>query len=338
MPEADRASRLERAWYGGRPHPLLQPLSWLYGAIIGLRRGLYSAGLLRSRHAGVPTVVVGNLTAGGTGKTPLVLWLAAEVRRHGRRPGIVLRGYRGSQRAAHRVMPEDGAGRVGDEAVLLARRAGCPVAVGARRAEAARLLVEQGCDLILSDDGLQHLAMARDFQVLVIDGGRGFGNGALLPAGPLREPAARLQQADVVVMHGPDRHGLLPAGRAAVCMQLVPGALVSLATGQVIPLQQLQGRTVHAVAGIGHPERFFATLRELGALPLEHPLPDHHPLNAADLSFGDGHWIVMTEKDAVKCSTLAAGRDDLYFLQVSAVLPDPDGARLVERVLSIRRT
>lgn len=248
-----------------------------------------------------------------------------------------LRGYGGRQRAARRVQPDDAATQVGDEALLLARRSGCPVAVGVRRAAAARLLAAAGCDIVIADDGLQHLAMARALSVLVIDGARGFGNGALLPAGPLREPATRLQAADIVVLHGPDRRGVVPAGIEPLSMQLVPAALREVGSDREVPLQWLQGATVHALAGIGNPERFFALLRELGAQPLCHPRPDHFMPDRDALDLPGGHRIVMTEKDAVKCRALAAGRDDLFYLQVSAALPHADAARLLERVLSLRR-
>src|SRR5690606_34166878 len=174
---------LEQGWYRSRPRPLLQPLAWIYAAVVLLRRHAFSTGLLRARHPGVPVVIVGNLGVGGTGKTPLVLWLAAQLARRQRRPGIVLRGYGGSQRAARLVRVDDSAEQVGDEAVLLARRANCPVAVGVNRCEAAAVLVQAGCDMVIADDGLQHLALKRDLSVVVVDGGRGFGNGALLPAG-----------------------------------------------------------------------------------------------------------------------------------------------------------
>ena len=339
MPERSRvAGRIERSWHDARPLLVLRPLAWLFRAVVALRRFAFGIGLLRAVHPGVPVVVVGNLTAGGTGKTPLSLWLAQRLREQGLRPGIVLRGYGGRQRTPRRVQPLDDAATVGDEAVLLARRAGCPVVVGARRAAAAQLLVAEGCDIVIADDGLQHLALARDLAVLVIDGERGFGNGALLPAGPLREPASRLHAADLVVMHGEDRRHVLPAGSRRLSMRLVPVALHEVGSGGALPLHALQGRTVHALAGIGHPQRFFALLRELGATPLCHPLPDHHVPGPATLDLPGGHWIVMTEKDAVKCRVLAAGRNDLYYLQVGAALPDADAAHLLDRVLSLRRT
>jgi tetraacyldisaccharide 4'-kinase len=226
---------------------------------------------------------------------------------------------------------------VGDEALLLARRRICPVAVGARRAAAAQLLADAGCDLVIADDGLQHLALRRDLAIVVIDGLRGFGNGALLPAGPMREPAQRRYGADLVMMHGEDLQGVLTAGLPALAMQLAPRSLRQLDSDREYPLDVLRGATVHAVAGIGHPARFFALLRALGAQPIEHPRPDHQPLVRADLDLGGGHRIIVTEKDAVKCRGLAAGRDDVFYLQVAAILPEADATRLLDRVQDIGR-
>lgn len=338
MPEQSALRRaVERSWHGPAPPLLLRPLAGLYGIAVVLRRQAYRAGLLSSAHPGVPTIVVGNLTVGGTGKTPLVLWLAGRLRTLGRRPGIVLRGYGGSVRSPRLVHAGDAAAVVGDEAVLLARRSGCAVAVGARRVTAAELLVRAGCNVLIADDGLQHLALRRDLEIILVDGARGFGNGALLPAGPLRERPARLGTSDCVVLHGEDHHGVLPATLVPLRMHL-----------EALPLRQLpahaecgrdalgEGR-VHAVAGIGHPQRFFAQLRAMGLDPVEHAFPDHHRFTAADLDFGDGSPVVMTEKDAVRCPGLAAGRRDLFYLPVAAVLPEADATRLIDRVLAIGR-
>jgi tetraacyldisaccharide 4'-kinase len=338
MPEWASLQRwVEEGWYDRPPRLALQPLAALYGLAVAARRLSFRSGIRRARHPGVPTVIIGNLTVGGTGKTPLVLWLATRLREQGRKPGIVLRGYGGRQRVPRLVRASDAARDVGDEALLLAQRAACPVATGVRRAQAARLLAAGGCDVILADDGLQHLAMQRDLSVLVIDGRRGFGNGAMLPAGPLREPPSRLRCADLVVLHGEDQHHVLPPGIAPLHMQLAPLALRELATDREVPLDSLRGATVHALAGTGHPARFFALLRALGASPIEHPRADHHHYVAGDLAYGDGHRIVMTEKDAVKCRPLAASRGDLYYLPVAAVLPEADAARLLGRVLALGR-
>lgn len=339
MPEGPSLQRwLEQGWYEAPPRLLLRPLAGAYRLVQALRRGLYGMGVLASAHPGVPTIVIGNLTVGGTGKTPLALWLAARLRVHGRTPGLVLRGYGGSVRAAQLVRGSDDPRHVGDEAVLLARRSGCAVAVGAQRVAAARLLAKAGCDCVIADDGLQHLALRHDLSLLVIDGARGFGNGALLPAGPLREPIARARNADFTVLNASGPPPGLPVGVEPLRMRLVALALRRLGDDAEMSLQSLRGRSLHALAGIGNPQRFFALLRELGAEPLPEPRPDHHRFTAADLRPRDGRWIVITEKDAVKCASLAAGRDDLYYLQVRAELAEADATRLIDRVLAIRRS
>lgn len=322
---------LQRRWYGNAAPLALLPLAALYGLAMRARRAAYARGWCRSRHPDVPVVVVGNMTVGGTGKTPLVLWLVDALLQAGHRPGVVLRGYGGTVRDARLVSPGDTSVEVGDEAILIRQRARVPVAVGVDRAAAAELLVRQGCTVAISDDGLQHLALRRDLAIIVVDGERGFGNGALLPAGPLREPVALLDRADFVVMHGADRHQVA-ARHAVLAMALVPASLCNLQTGEEEPLDALQGATVHAVAGIGHPQRFFTLLRSLGARPIEHAFADHQRLVSGDLAFGDGHRIVMTEKDAVRCRAFATER--MWYLPVSAGLPAGDATRLVHAVLA----
>jgi tetraacyldisaccharide 4'-kinase len=215
---------------------------------------------------------------------------------------------------------------------MLAGDGVCPVAIGARRAAAARLLAEQGCNLVLSDDGLQHLAMCRVLDIVVVDGARGFGNGALLPAGPLREPAQGLQRADLVVMHGDDALGVA-VGIETLAMHLVPGCLREVATGRAMPLESLPVKAVHAVAGTGNPQRFFSLLRGQGLQPVEHVFADHHAFRASDLAFGDDLPIVMTEKDAVKCRAFAAR--NMYWLPVAATFAAPDAARLLQRIIAV---
>lgn len=339
MPEA-RGLRgwVEQGWYARRPAAWLRPLAGIYGLAINLRLRMYQRGVLSVQHAGVPTIVVGNFTVGGTGKTPLVQWLAACLRAAGHHPGIVLRGYKGQHRAPRLVNPDDDPRLVGDEAVLHARIAQCPVAVGAARVAAARLLVRSGCDFVIADDGLQHLALGRDLEIIVVDGARGFGNGALLPAGPLREhPGTGWHPGAVFVVNDEDIHGAVVAC-SPVAMRLEPRSVRRLGANDVLPLDHLRGTTVHALAGIGNPQRFFAMLRQLGAIPLEHPRPDHWSCTAADLDFGDAHPVVMTAKDAVKCEALAAGRNNVFWLEVEAALPVADAARLRDRVLATRRS
>jgi tetraacyldisaccharide 4'-kinase len=276
----------------------------------------------------VPVIVVGNLTVGGTGKTPLVVWLARYLAGKGYRPGIALRGYRARRSAAEgpqRVAPDADPLRVGDEAVLLARRAGCPVVAGADRVAAAALLVNDwGCDLVLTDDGLQHYRLQRQLEILVVDGARRFGNGRCLPAGPLREPRRRLAAVDLVVVNG----GVEDDGR----FSLVPGDAVNLRDPtRQRPLRAFIGEPVTAVAGIGHPQRFFGMLEDLGLSVTPIVYPDHHAFGANDLH----HWppgpVLMTEKDAVKCQPLA--RPEHWCVPVR-VAPSAAFVAALERALS----
>jgi tetraacyldisaccharide 4'-kinase len=294
-------SWLNKIWYDRAAPPWwLLPLSLTYGAVAGSRRYLYAKSLRRATRMSLPVVVVGNLSVGGTGKTPLVCWLVARLADLGFKPGVVTRGYGGSSASVRLVGSSDDPGAVGDEPVLLARRSGVPVAIGRDRPAAAQLLVNAGRDIIVSDDGLQHYALARDCEIVVIDGDRLFGNGWLLPAGPLRESRARLAGADAVVVNG---------GRAlldgALSMRLEAKNALRLAGGAAKPLDEFAGHSVHAVAGIGNPERFFNMLRARGIEVTGHPLPDHARLQASDISFADGRPVLMTEKDAVKCAAMA---------------------------------
>jgi tetraacyldisaccharide 4'-kinase len=319
-------------WYGRRSTAWLVPLELLFRGAVALRRALYARGLLRSEHMPVPVVVVGNLTVGGTGKTPLVLWLADALRARGLAPGIVSRGYGGAARAAPvRVDPAGDAGVVGDEALLLAQRSGCPVVVGARRAQAARVLVEAGVDVVIADDGLQHYALGRDVEILVLDGERGLGNGRCLPAGPLREPASRIAQVDAVVVQEGET-GRDPGIAGALHMRLRERALVPLAGGAPRALSELAGQRVHAVAGIGNPERFFAWLRARGLDVIAHPHPDHAAYRPEDLQFGDELPVLMTEKDAVKCARFAGPRH--WSVSVDVVLDPADAEALLGLVMS----
>jgi len=311
-------------WYGTTARGRwLAPLSWLFGAASGLRRAAYARGWLPCYRASRPVVVVGNLTVGGTGKTPFTAWLARQLAARGLRVGVALRGYRGGAREARRLRPGDSAASAGDEAVLLARR-GLPVAVAARRAEAVRLL-EPDCQLILCDDGLQHYALARDFEIVVVDGERGLGNGRLLPAGPLREPATRLDQVDAVVVNGT---GYARAG--ALGMDLAPIAVVPLEGGERRSLGDFAGREVIAAAAIGNPARFFATLRSHGLQPEECAFRDHAAIAPAMLPERRGRPLLMTEKDAVKCG--GDGWRDAWYVEVEARVQEPGATALVERI------
>ena len=347
-------------WY--EPHPLgvlLAPLGWLYGLFAVLRRGAYRAGLRRSWQVGRPVVVVGNLSVGGTGKTPLVIAIAKLLARRGVRAGIVCRGYGGSaSRWPRQVRPDGDPDRVGDEAVLLARRAGVPVAAGPNRIAAARILVRRSkCDVILSDDGLQHLRLARDVEIVVVDGVRRHGNGRCLPAGPLREPLSRLASVDLVVVNGtaPEGEGtsgeegaraVLPPrpqvpGRGGARetedaretregepdMRLAAGDAVSLLdAGATRPLESFRGAPVHALCGIGHAERFFRALESHGITIVRHPFPDHHPFREEEIRFPGDTPVLMTEKDAVKCERFADAQH--WYVPVEAVLSSAFETRL----------
>jgi len=305
------ASFPERHWYRfSWLSALLAPLSLGFGAAVGARRFAYRTGWYRAERLPVPVVVVGNLVAGGTGKTPLVLWLAAALGARGFRPAIVSRGYRGANAQPCEVAVGGEPARYGDEPLLLAERSGVPVWIGRDRAAAARAAIaaHPDRDLVICDDGLQHYALARDFEIAVEDD-RGYGNGLLLPAGPLREPPSR--QVDATVVNG-------AAARAgAFAMRLEPAGFRAVREpGRTTGADALRGKRLHAVAGIGNPARFFATLASLGLAFTPHAFPDHHAYAPGDLDFRDCDAVLMTEKDAVKCR--AFPRDDLYALRVEA--------------------
>jgi tetraacyldisaccharide 4'-kinase len=316
-------SWLNRIWYERAVPPWwLMPLAMAYGAVSGSRRYVYAKRLRRPTRLARPVVIVGNLSVGGTGKTPLVCWLVARLTERGFNPGIVTRGYGGSSGTVRMIETRDDPSVVGDETVLLARRTGVPVAAGHDRPAAAQLLVGAGCDVIVSDDGLQHYALARDCEVVVIDGDRRFGNGWLLPAGPLRETRSRLQVADAVVVNG---------GRAlldgALTMRLDANGAVAVLGGRVMPLQTFSGNRVHAVAGIGNPERFFNMLRAHGIEVMGHPLADHARVRREDIVFADDRPVLMTEKDAVKCERLADHRH--WYVPVSAYFDAAESTTLL---------
>jgi len=319
-------------WYRSPANPLLRMASLPFACVAALRRAGYRSGLLHSVRLPVPVVVVGNIGVGGTGKTPLVLWLAQRLLAAGRRPGIVSRGYGGSATIVSEVLPDSDPEKVGDEPLLLARRSGVPVFVGRDRVAAGRALLERypECDTIVADDGLQHYRLARDVEIVVVDAARGFGNGSLLPAGPLREPPARLASVDAIVLHGDGTVAAVARHAAAVPrvrMRLRVAGVRRLREGSVTaPLASLSGRPWNAVAGIGNPARFFALLRQAGLAIHEHAFADHHAYRAADLAFDSRDGILMTEKDAVKCEQFAG--DDAWAVVVEAEL-DADLAGIV---------
>lgn len=304
-------------WYQRRWHGfnlLMLPFSFLFGLIVYLRRQWLT---WRAQPDTVPVIVVGNVTVGGTGKTPFVIWLAHRLKQQGYRPGIVCRGVGGQRQAIPQLVQagQGEAARVGDEAVLLAQRTNCPVMVCRNRSKAAAALErDHACNVVISDDGLQHYRMKRVMEIVMVDATRQFGNGWLLPAGPLREPVSRIHQADRVVVHGdqPDHD-----------MQLEAVELVSLLSpDKTMSLDQLKATPVHAVAGIGHPERFFTMLRQQGYHITPHAFPDHYSYLPQDLNFADGKPIIMTEKDAVKC--LAFATEQCWFVRVNAKINQPE--------------
>jgi tetraacyldisaccharide 4'-kinase len=305
---------VERIWYGHSPLVwIFVPFSWLYQSIIAGKSYLYRSGMLKAQRVAVPVIIIGNITAGGTGKTPLTIWLAKALRQHGFTPGIISRGYRGKV-GPHPVIvgADSDPAVVGDEAIMLATASECAVVVHPDRVAAAVKAIETGASLIIADDGLQHTRLARDCEIAVIDGHRGFGNGRLLPAGPLREKPTRLDAVDKVVVQRAARkpRDVLrrTSDRRPFHFDLKPIALRRLDGSESKTIADFTGRKVHAVAGIGNPNRFFRVLEANGMIVKRHPLPDHAKISAADIVFDDDLDVVMTAKDAVKCRFPEAGQ------------------------------
>lgn len=307
--------RVLQAWYQGHPALfLLWPLEQLYRWIVQRKRARFINGGSATYRAPVPVIVVGNITVGGTGKTPLILWLIEQCRAQGLRVGVVSRGY--GARPAHfpwTVKATDSAEQAGDEPLLIVQRSGVPLVIAPERAQAVQqLLADHPVDIILSDDGLQHYGLARDLELVLIDAARGLGNQRCLPMGPLREPVERLQSVDAVLLNGAQHDSA-----SGFAMQLQPTELVHVRSGRresfnYFPAQQ----KMHAVAGIGNPQRFFKTLEGLNWQPIAHAFADHAEFTLQDLQFADDLPVVMTEKDAVKCREFAA--DNCWYLQVAA--------------------
>ena len=308
------ARRLTDIWYKDAFLGVwLMPLSFLFRDAIRFRRFLYRSGALKSYTLPVPVIVVGNITVGGTGKTPLIICMAEFLKESGYRPGIISRGYGGKAESWPQwVSAESDAKLIGDEALLIAKQTGCPMVVGPLRVEAAKALLKQAdCNVILSDDGLQHYALNRTIEIAVIDGERRFGNGYCLPAGPLREPIERLQSVDLVVVNGQE------AEENQFTMQLVGNTLINLVTGEQKSLDELKGVECHALAGIGNPERFFEVLASAGLIFKSQSFPDHYQFHNHDIQYSDNKPVLMTEKDAVKCSPFAGIKH--WYLPVKAV-------------------
>lgn len=319
--------KLPSYWYRHRLHPLLLPLlpfSLAFGLVTGVRRWAYRLGLRKVQAFTIPVIVVGNISVGGTGKTPLVSTLARAFKAQGKKPGIALRGIGGKKIKQPLLVAADANPLlVGDEAVLLAQTTDCPVTACTDRPAAVKALQEAGCDLVLCDDGLQHYRLARKLEIAIIDGSRHFGNGLLLPAGPLREPVSRLKTVDFLVLHG-DQDNPTPRcpRKPDFYMRLQPEAFHSIhAPEKIRTLSAFRGQKVHAIAGIGNPQRFFDQLSALQIEVIPHPFPDHHRYQISDLQFSDQLPILMTEKDAVKCKLLPFDlqtKERQWFLRVNA--------------------
>lgn len=302
-------------------HILLIPLSWVFGVVTAVRRWLYSCGWLKSVRLSVPVVVIGNINVGGTGKTPLVIWLAEQLQLAGYKPGIISRGYGGNIKQVAEVMAFSNPFEVGDEPVLIAARTSCPVFVCANRVEAGRVLLATypTCNILISDDGLQHYRLQRDVEIVVYDSVNGFGNGTLLPAGPLRESISRLETVDAVVSNGSIvTNGLLPAVKP-IEMQLESTTFYNALDNRITSdAQAFLHQKVLAIAGIGNPGRFFKQLQQLGLDFQSRAYSDHHAFNVKDFEGIEADVVVMTEKDAVKCRSFA--KPKFWVLPVSAVI------------------
>ena len=310
-----KQSDVDRIWYDGEPAPIwMKALVPIYRALTSTIRYSWTTGLRKPVSLPIPVVVIGNITAGGTGKTPLVLALIDALSARGWRPGVVSRGYGGSATSPMLLDDDPDPAVVGDEPCLIRLRSGVPVSIGRVRSDAARLLLDEDVDVILADDGLQNPSLARDVEICVIDGQRRFGNGLLLPAGPLRESTDRLNGVDFVVCNG----GKAKTGEIKMDLQGSTARKVN-SRDFTRPLAEFAGHKVHAVAGIGNPQRFFESLSQQGIDVIEHAFPDHHALTASDLEFKDDLPVLMTEKDAVKCRHFA--KDNHWQVPVDAELP-----------------
>lgn len=334
-------SLVDRIWYGkGRPLLLLSPFSWLYRAVAEARRR--KAIKTHTQKLSVPVVVVGNITAGGTGKSPLTAWLVDTMKAAGWRPVVLSRGYGGNSSDYPLLVTEDTLPSLaGDEPVMLAQATGVPVVVDPNRRRGAAYALDNALgDVLVSDDGLQHYRLPRDIELSVFDGSRGVGNGALIPVGPLREPIDRLDTVDYVIVNGADAadaEGRVPAGASfgikhphMYAMDLQPTRLVNLKTGETRSPESLRGQKIRSIAGIGNPTRFFDTLKALGAKQIAVPFPDHHRFRPEDLGTESGHLLVMTAKDGVKCRGFAP--DNAWVLYVEARLPVAFSESVLEKL------
>jgi tetraacyldisaccharide 4'-kinase len=321
-------------------HILLLPLSWLFFFLILVRKSLYKKSWLHSDRLAVPVVVVGNINVGGTGKTPVVIWLAEQLQLAGYRPGIISRGYGGSAQVPQAVWAGSNPQQVGDEPVLIAKRTACPVFVSADRVATGHALLKlhPECNVIISDDGLQHYRLQRDVEIIVIDSAKGFGNGALLPAGPLRESVSRLSTVDAVVSNGrvdgAQKFEQL-RGVAPIEMQLLPADFVNLSDHHIrCSAAAFANQPLLAIAGIGNPERFFQQLRQMGLSFRSQAYPDHYAFSSQDFENAKNEVVLMTEKDAVKCQAFA--QPNFWALPVRAVIND-DLITIILNKLRVKR-
>lgn len=311
-------------WYGQRPVALLFiPLTWLFSGVVWLRSFMLEKGWLASTRLNVPVIIVGNITVGGTGKTPVVIWVAELLKSAGYTPGVISRGYGGIASSWPQQVRADSDSRVvGDEAKILARRTGCPVAVGPVRAQSAQALIDHhGCDVIISDDGLQHYALQRDIEIAVVDGERRFGNGYLLPAGPLREPVGRLKNVDFIICNGlanANEYALKIEGNEAIKL---------LDESQRCELESFSETPCHAIAGLGNPARFFSHLKKFNISFKSHIFPDHFKYAEKDINFDDDKPVLMTEKDAVKCTFIA--NEKHWYVPIKAQMTEKFGLTLL---------
>lgn len=325
---------LNEIWYGGRKPPAwlkaLVPLYWAGFMLDKKWKNMHRSAALDAR----AILIVGNLTVGGSGKTPLVIRLCRLLQMAGLQPGVVSRGYGRRLHGMVEVSRDSLAAEVGDEPLVIARRSGVPVVVAADRCAAAQSLFDRGIDVVIADDGLQHHRLPRRVEICVVDGEREFGNGRLLPAGPLREPLSRLRDIDFVVINGYE--GTVTDLRQAVHMQLVPGLLYALEGDETWRLSQFAGCRVNGVAGIANPERFFRTLQHAGLQVSKHVFPDHHAYAAADFATLDrGLPIIMTEKDAVKCRGMEL--ENAWYLAIEASLPSAWENEVLARLETMNR-
>ena len=323
------------AWYGKSVWTfLLLPLSWIFIGLANLRR--YWIVRYTQKTLVTPVIVVGNISVGGTGKTPLLISLVKWLQKQGFNPGVISRGYGGkASQYPYLLDATSTAAEAGDEPISIYQQTGCAVCVGPDRIAAARLLEDQSCDILVSDDGLQHYRLGRDIEIAVVDGQRGLGNGWRLPVGPLREPKSRLKTVDWVVVNSPSENYKLPGLDELfyVPMQIIARDLIHLQTGEKKSLKEFSETPVNAVAGIGNPQRFLNTLSELGMNAQLHAFPDHHAYVADDLSFTNNWPVVMTEKDAVKCHAFA--QPHWFYLPIHASLPDSFWLALQQKLARI---